>query len=98
MTLLSDGPDIVSQIFSNEPDTFGISPNYLSQLFKKHMNVGISEYITSQKIDESRKLLKETDLKIYEISDQLGFESSFYFSKVFKKITGLSPKDFRNRP
>lgn len=98
MTLLSDGPDIVSQIFSNEPDTFGISPNYLSQLFKKHMNVGISEYITSQKIDESRKLLKETNLKIYEISDQLGFESSFYFSKVFKKITGLSPKDFRNRP
>lgn len=62
------------------------------------MNVGISEYITSQKIDESRKLLKETNLKIYEISDQLGFESSFYFSKVFKKITGLSPKDFRNRP
>lgn len=161
MTLLSDGPDIVSQIFSNEPDTyrslyhlknvpaviswltrleeglcrafeekkkthqnslailccqyihehiheriylqdiadtFGISPNYLSQLFKKHMNVGISEYITSQKIDESRKLLKETNLKIYEISDQLGFESSFYFSKVFKKITGFSPKDFRNRP
>ncbi len=79
-------------------DTFGISPNYLSQLFKKHMNVGISEYITSQKIDESKKLLKETNLKIYEISDRLGFESSFYFSKVFKKTTGVSPKDYRNRP
>lgn len=79
-------------------DTFGISPNYLSQLFKKHMNVGISEYITLQKIDESKKLLKETNLKIYEISDRLGFESSFYFSKVFKKITGFSPKDYRNRP
>ena len=78
-------------------DTFGISPNYLSQLFKKHMNVGISEYITNQKIDESKHLLKETNLKIYEISDQLGFESSFYFSKVFKKITGISPKDYRNR-
>ena len=97
MTLLSDGPDIVSQIFSNEPDTFGISPNYLSQLFKKHMNVGISEYITSQKIDESRKLLKETNLKIYEISDQLGFESSFYFSKVFKKAEGVSPREYQNR-
>ena len=79
-------------------DTFGISPNYLSQLFKKHMNVGLSEYITNHKIDESKKLLKETNLKIYEISDRLGFESSFYFSKVFKKITGVSPKDYRNRP
>lgn len=79
-------------------DTFGISPNYLSQLFKKCMDVGISEYITTQKIDESKKLLRETNLKVYEISDRLGFESSFYFSKVFKKITGMSPKDYRTLP
>lgn len=77
-------------------DTFGISPNYLSQIFKKNMEIGISEYITTQKITESKRLLRETNLKIYEISDQLGFESSFYFSKVFKKITGVSPKDYRN--
>ena len=79
-------------------DTFSVSPNYLSQLFKKYMNVGISEYITSQKITESKKLLKETNLRIYEISDRLGFESSFYFSKVFKKNAGMSPKEFRNLP
>ncbi|MGL6197333.1 MAG: response regulator transcription factor [Lachnospiraceae bacterium] len=77
-------------------DTFGVSPNYLSQLFKKNMEIGISEYITNQKIDESKRMLRATNLKIYEISDQLGFESSFYFSKVFKKITGTSPKDYRN--
>lgn len=77
-------------------DTFGISPNYMGQLFKKHMHVGISEYITSQKIAESKRLLRNTGLKVYEISDQLGFESAFYFSKVFKKATGFSPKDYRN--
>lgn len=77
-------------------DTFGVSPNYMGQLFKKHMNIGINEYITNQKITESKRLLKDTNLKIYEISDQLGFESAFYFSKVFKKATGFSPKDFRN--
>lgn len=78
-------------------DAFEVSPNYLSQLFKKHMDIGISEYITTQKVAESRKLLKATNLKIYEISDRLGFESAFYFSRVFKKATGLSPKDYRNQ-
>lgn len=78
-------------------DTLGISPNYLSQLFKKSMNVGVSEYINMQKIEESKKLLRETTLKIYEISERLGYESSFYFSKVFKKITGISPKEYRSR-
>lgn len=77
-------------------DTFNVSPNYLSQLFKKFENIGISEYISNLKIQKSQELLKDGNLKIYEIADQLGFESAFYFSKVFKKVTGVSPKDFRN--
>lgn len=77
-------------------DVFGVSPNYLSQLFKKHMSTGLNEYITTRKVNESKRLLKETNLKVYEISDRLGFESAFYFSKVFKKYTDLSPKDYRN--
>lgn len=77
-------------------DIFGVSPNYLSQLFKKHENIGLNEYITNQKINLSKQLLKDSSLKIYEIADQLGFESAFYFSKVFKKVTGFAPKDYRN--
>lgn len=73
-----------------------ISPNYLSQVFKKHMQLGISEYIAAKKIEASKPLLQKTNMKIYEISEQLGFESSFYFSKVFKKNVGVSPKDYRN--
>ena len=46
-----------------------ISPNYLSQVFKKHMGIGISEYITNKKIEVSKNMLKETNMKIYEISD-----------------------------
>lgn len=84
-------------ILQDIANTFGVSPNYLGQIFKKHMNIGITEYITNQKINESKKLLKETNLKIYEISDQLGFENAYYFSKVFKKMTKWSPKDYRNQ-
>lgn len=77
-------------------EEFHVSPNYLSQLFKKYMEVGISEYISQQKIGASKELLKQPDLKIYEVAEQFGFESAFYYSKVFKKVTGISPKDFRN--
>lgn len=73
-----------------------ITPNYLSQLFKKHNDCGFNEYVNVAKINEAKRLMSEGQLKIYEISDALGFESSFYFSKVFKKIEGVSPKDYMN--
>ncbi|MDD6572202.1 MAG: response regulator [Thermoflexaceae bacterium] len=76
---------------------FGITPNYLSQLFKKYNDIGFNEYITVSKINEAKKLLSEGCMKIYEISEALGFESSFYFSKVFKKYEGISPKDYINQ-
>lgn len=73
---------------------FGLSPNYLSILFKKNCHLGFSEYIAQAKINKAKTLLLEQDMKIYEVADQLGFESAFYFSKVFKKVTGYSPRDF----
>ena len=73
---------------------FGLSPNYLSILFKKNCRVGFSEYIAQAKVNRAKALLMEQDMKIYEAADQLGFESAFYFSKVFKKVTGLSPREF----
>lgn len=76
---------------------FGISPNYLSQLFGKYNELGFSEYINTCKINEAKRLLDEGSLKVYEVADMLGFESSFYFSKVFKKLEGVSPSDYANR-
>ena len=73
---------------------FGLSPNYLSSLFKKNCGVGFSEYITQRKISRAKALLMEQDVKIYEVADQLGFESAFYFSKVFKKVEGVSPREY----
>lgn len=74
---------------------FHISPNYLSLLFKKYNDAGFSEYISQMKIARAKELMAEGNLKIYEIADRLGFESAFYFSKVFKKITGYTPRDYQ---
>jgi two-component system response regulator YesN len=75
---------------------YGISPNYLSALFKKYNSCGYSEYITEQKIAKAKRMLTEDNLKVYEVADALGFESAFYFSKVFKKVTGISPSEYLN--
>lgn len=76
---------------------FCLTPNYFSQLFTKAAGITITEFITIEKIKEAKKMLQSSGIKIYEISDSLSFESAFYFSKVFKKITGLSPKEFQKR-
>lgn len=73
---------------------FGLSPNYLSILFKKNCGLGFSEYISQAKINRAKVMMLEQDKKIYEIADELGFESAFYFSKVFKKVEGISPRDY----
>ena len=75
---------------------FDVSPNYLSHLFKKNMGIGINEYISQIKIGVAKQLLLSDNRRVYEISNELGYESAFYFSKVFKKYTGLSPKEYRS--
>lgn len=74
---------------------FGISPSYLSLLFKKYSDCGFNEYVTQMKIGKAKELIQEEHLKIYEIADQLGFENAFYFSKVFKKVEGCSPREYQ---
>ena len=75
---------------------FGISPNYLSQLFSKYNDTGFSEYINICKITEAKRLLEEENMKVYEAAEALGFDSAFYFSKVFKRVEGVSPTEYVN--
>lgn len=76
---------------------FAISPNYLSQLFKKYNDVGYNDYVTQCKIDEARKLLSSGSYKVYEVAEMLGFVSAFYFSKVFKKVVGVPPTEYMQK-
>lgn len=73
-----------------------LSPNYLSGLFKEQIGVSISEYILKAKIEESKNLLKTTSSSILDVSVLLNFNSQSYFTKIFKRYTGITPKKFRN--
>lgn len=76
---------------------FNYSPNYLSQLFAKYGGGGFVEFITAERINAAREMLARGEGPVYEIAARLGFESAFYFSKVFKKVTGSSPREFVHR-
>lgn len=71
-----------------------LSPGYLGQIFKKHYGCRFTDYIANAKITEAQEMLKRRDMKIYEISESLGFENAYYFSRVFKKVTGMTPKEY----
>lgn len=73
---------------------FHFSPNYLSRLFSKYAGEGFVEYITAARISAAKEMLARGEGKIYEISEKLGFESPYYFSKVFKKAEGVSPREY----
>lgn len=76
---------------------FNFSPNYLSQLFAQNSERGFVEYVTTARIAAAKELMAATDLKIYEVSSRVGFDSAFYFSKVFKKLEGASPREYIQR-
>lgn len=77
-------------------EVFNISSNYLSILFSKYNDVGFIDYVNQSKVAAAKEMMRTGNLKIYEISNVLGFESAFYFSRVFKKVTGMSPRDYMN--
>lgn len=72
-----------------------ISKSYLCHLFKNQTGKTIMEYVYELKIEKSKLLLLNTDMKIYEVSDLLCFASSTAFCKVFKKVVGMSPLEFK---
>jgi two-component system response regulator YesN len=72
-----------------------LSPSYFSKIFKEEMDMNFNTYLNHIRIQMSKKLLADTSISIVDISNIVGFEDQSYFSKVFKKITGQSPKKYR---
>lgn len=76
---------------------FYINPQYLSYIFKKVEGIRLFEYINKIRIEKSKILLVKTELKIFEISDKVGFSTYGNFSKMFKHFTGISPQKYRKQ-
>lgn len=80
-------------------DLFNVNKTYVSKLMKKQLGYSFVEYMTIVRIDKAKELLIDDILysNIYEISNKVGFGSQHYFSRVFKKMEGISPTEYREK-
>ncbi len=74
-----------------------VHPNYFIRLFKRHLGVPPIQYITQKKMEKAKQLLITTGSSVSEIAERVGFSDLFYFSKQFKKMTGLTPSEYRKQ-
>ena len=77
-------------------DIVYVNPNYLSEIFKSQTGESFVDYFTRVRIEKAKELLKDVRVKTYEVGLLVGYEDSAYFSKVFKKVVGVSPSEYRN--
>ncbi|MDL2301732.1 response regulator [Lachnospiraceae bacterium OttesenSCG-928-D06] len=76
-------------------DQFYINPVYLSQLFKKRTGETYQKYLTGIRMKRACKLLGETELKLYEIAELIGYSDPNYFSRMFVRFYGMKPNEYR---
>lgn len=76
-------------------DRFYLSREYISRKFKQEYHETITNYLTKIRIEKAKELLENPHLKIYEVSFKVGYQNEKYFSKVFKKMVGLTPNEYR---
>lgn len=73
----------------------GFNSSYLSVLIKKELGLPFQDYLIQERMKRAKLLLLTTDLKVYEIAEQVGFEDMNYFSQRFKQIVGVTPRQFK---
>jgi two-component system response regulator YesN len=102
-TLISKIKDYIDDNYSGNisltgiSKTFGLSSGYLSSLFCEFIGLNFIDYLSNLRIQKAKTLLKNTDLRIYEIAEKVGYNDAYYFSTAFKKIVGINPTDYRDK-
>lgn len=77
-------------------DMVHLNPSYLSRLFKQATGMNVSDYILEKRIDRAKELLRDTNLKINEIAESVGYRSSHSFARFFRNSAGASPQEYRD--
>ena len=74
-----------------------LSPSYISKVFKKHLDTHFIDYVSSVRIKVAKRLMKNPELSMKEISSEIGYVDPNYFTRVFKKYEGMTPSEYRSK-
>jgi len=74
-----------------------LSPKYISRLFKKETRIGFTEFRTNLKIRHAKKILKSSSCTVSQVADRIGYQNPASFIKMFKKVTGNTPTEYRQK-
>jgi len=78
-------------------DDFYMNPVYLGQLFKKTYGIYFKDYILQVRINAAKKMLRQTDMRVYQVAESVGIGNADYFVTQFEKIVGMTPTQYRNK-
>ena len=78
-------------------ERFYIHPNYFSRRFKEKQGQTFVDYLTAIRMKKAMDWIQETDLQVQQIANKVGFEDASYFTSVFRKFYGLTPKQYREQ-
>lgn len=101
--ILKKGLEYIEENFSEESlslnsaaGAIGVSANYFSSVFSQEMQMTFIEYVTKKRMEKAKKLLRQTEKHSGEIAAEVGYKDAHYFSFVFKKTVGCTPREYRN--
>ena len=101
-TIILKAKDYIEKNYSNQNTTLTsvaeyvcLSPNHFSTIFSQECNTTFIEYLTNVRIEHAKQLIKNTDMKGYDIAYDCGFSDPHYFSYIFKKNTGHTPREYK---
>ncbi|OWA37051.1 DNA-binding response regulator [Saccharibacillus sp. O16] len=77
-------------------ERYHFNPSYLSRFFKQEMGLNLSEFIDDCRIREAKRLLTDPHLMVREVAVQVGYEAAHSFTRFFKKVTGMTPQEFKD--
>ena len=100
--IIQEALDYIEQHFcenislADVAEAISISKNYLANLFKKELDITLINYVTNLRIEEAKRLLRQGNLKMYEVAGAVGYNDYAYFSQLFKKHTGVTLSAYKS--
>jgi YesN/AraC family two-component response regulator len=76
-------------------DEVNLNPSYFSTILKRYTGKSYSEHITMLRVEKAKILLAQSDHKVYEVGEKVGYHNIYYFNRLFKKVTGLTPGEYK---